>query len=261
MRLARPCVFGRLCLVLRLTLRLGRCRRRPHGCRRADQAAERQPSRRGDRGNGRGNCRSLWSAARLGLRRHLDRGRRGIIASGTLVQLLPQLGVSAAGLAARTLSFLLTIIGWSGWPSTATARHGGHSPACLVLALRHVCPERRRLAAHRVAGSLRALVRFAPHGGDTRPLFPIGSATIAAALTIDLCDHREGEKVPPRVAAVKLQLEMVEFLLEARAVTPEHSGKVIDGHADRRGSSRSAGRDRFPASREPTPSGRSRPSR
>jgi predicted MFS family arabinose efflux permease len=43
----------------------------------------------------------------------------GIVASGTLVPLLLQLGVSAAWFGVGALSLLLTVIGWSGWPSAA----------------------------------------------------------------------------------------------------------------------------------------------
>jgi predicted MFS family arabinose efflux permease len=45
----------------------------------------------------------------------------GIAASGTLVPLLLQLGVSAAWVGLGALSFLLTVIGWSGWPPAAPA--------------------------------------------------------------------------------------------------------------------------------------------
>ena len=45
----------------------------------------------------------------------------GIAASGTLVPLLLRLGVSAAWVGLGTLSFLLTVIGWSGWPRVAPA--------------------------------------------------------------------------------------------------------------------------------------------
>jgi predicted MFS family arabinose efflux permease len=45
----------------------------------------------------------------------------GIVASGTLVPLLLQLGVSAAWFGLGALSLLLTVIGWSGWPSVAPA--------------------------------------------------------------------------------------------------------------------------------------------
>src|ERR1700677_4652625 len=45
----------------------------------------------------------------------------GLAASGTLVPLLLQLGVSAAWIGLGALSFLLTIIGWSGWPPVAPA--------------------------------------------------------------------------------------------------------------------------------------------
>jgi predicted MFS family arabinose efflux permease len=45
----------------------------------------------------------------------------GIVASGTLVPLLLQLGLSAAWFGVGALSLLLTIIGWSGWPSTPPA--------------------------------------------------------------------------------------------------------------------------------------------
>jgi predicted MFS family arabinose efflux permease len=43
----------------------------------------------------------------------------GIVASGTLVPLLLQLGVSAAWFGLGALSLLLTVVGWSGWPSAA----------------------------------------------------------------------------------------------------------------------------------------------
>src|ERR1700677_905877 len=43
----------------------------------------------------------------------------GIVASGTLVPLLLQLSVRAAWFGLGALSFLLTIIGWSGWPPVA----------------------------------------------------------------------------------------------------------------------------------------------
>jgi len=45
----------------------------------------------------------------------------GIAASGTFVPLLLQLGVSAAWVGLGALSFLLTVIGWSGWPPVAPA--------------------------------------------------------------------------------------------------------------------------------------------
>ena len=45
----------------------------------------------------------------------------GIVASGTLVPLLLQVGVSAAWIGLGALSFLLMVIGWSGWPSAAPA--------------------------------------------------------------------------------------------------------------------------------------------
>ncbi|MGB7975546.1 MAG: YbfB/YjiJ family MFS transporter [Roseiarcus sp.] len=45
----------------------------------------------------------------------------GIVASGTLVPLLLQLSVSAAWFGLGALSFLLMVIGWSGWPSAAPA--------------------------------------------------------------------------------------------------------------------------------------------
>jgi predicted MFS family arabinose efflux permease len=45
----------------------------------------------------------------------------GIVASGTLVPLLLHFGVSAAWLGLGALSFLLTVIGWSGWPSVTPA--------------------------------------------------------------------------------------------------------------------------------------------
>jgi predicted MFS family arabinose efflux permease len=45
----------------------------------------------------------------------------GIVASGTLVPLLLQLGVNAAWLGLGALSLLLTVIGWSGWPSATPA--------------------------------------------------------------------------------------------------------------------------------------------
>jgi predicted MFS family arabinose efflux permease len=41
----------------------------------------------------------------------------GIVASGTLVPLLLQLGVSAAWFGLGALSLVLMVIGWSGWPS------------------------------------------------------------------------------------------------------------------------------------------------
>src|SRR5277367_1090310 len=43
----------------------------------------------------------------------------GIVASGTLVPLLLQLSVSAAWFGLGALSFILTVVGWSGWPSAA----------------------------------------------------------------------------------------------------------------------------------------------
>jgi predicted MFS family arabinose efflux permease len=43
----------------------------------------------------------------------------GIVASGTLVPLLLQLSVSAAWFGLGALSFMLTVVGWSGWPSAA----------------------------------------------------------------------------------------------------------------------------------------------
>ena len=45
----------------------------------------------------------------------------GIVASGTLVPLLLQLGLSAAWFGLGGLSLLLTVIGWSGWPSATLA--------------------------------------------------------------------------------------------------------------------------------------------
>ena len=45
----------------------------------------------------------------------------GIVASGTLVPLLLQVGVSAAWIGLGALSFLLMVIGWSGWPSAVPA--------------------------------------------------------------------------------------------------------------------------------------------
>jgi predicted MFS family arabinose efflux permease len=45
----------------------------------------------------------------------------GIAASGTLVPLLLQLGVSAAWFGLGALSLLLMVIGWSGWPPVAPA--------------------------------------------------------------------------------------------------------------------------------------------
>jgi predicted MFS family arabinose efflux permease len=45
----------------------------------------------------------------------------GIVASGTLVPLLLQLGVSAAWFGLGALSLILMVIGWSGWPSAAPA--------------------------------------------------------------------------------------------------------------------------------------------
>ena len=45
----------------------------------------------------------------------------GIAASGTLVPLLLQVGLSAAWVGLGALSFLLTVIGWSGWPPVAPA--------------------------------------------------------------------------------------------------------------------------------------------
>ena len=45
----------------------------------------------------------------------------GIVASGTLVPLLLQLGISAAWVGLGALSFLLMVIGWSGWPSVGPA--------------------------------------------------------------------------------------------------------------------------------------------
>jgi predicted MFS family arabinose efflux permease len=41
----------------------------------------------------------------------------GVVASGTLVPLLLQIGVRAAWFGVGALSLLLTVIGWSGWPS------------------------------------------------------------------------------------------------------------------------------------------------
>jgi predicted MFS family arabinose efflux permease len=50
----------------------------------------------------------------------------GVVTSGTLSPLLLQLGVSAAWFGLGALSFLLLVVGWSGWPSatpaTASAR-------------------------------------------------------------------------------------------------------------------------------------------
>src|ERR1700734_1141100 len=45
----------------------------------------------------------------------------GIVASGTLVPLLLQLSVRAAGFGLGALSLLLMVIGWSGWPSAPPA--------------------------------------------------------------------------------------------------------------------------------------------
>jgi predicted MFS family arabinose efflux permease len=45
----------------------------------------------------------------------------GIVASGTLVPLLLQLSVRAAWFGLGALSFLLLVVGWSGWPSAAPA--------------------------------------------------------------------------------------------------------------------------------------------
>ena len=45
----------------------------------------------------------------------------GIAASGTLVPVLLQLGVSAAWVGLGALSLLLTVVGWSGWPSATPA--------------------------------------------------------------------------------------------------------------------------------------------
>jgi predicted MFS family arabinose efflux permease len=56
----------------------------------------------------------------------------GIVASGTLVPLLLQLGLSAAWFGLGALSLLLMVIGWSGWPSvplaTAPVRHVAAPP-------------------------------------------------------------------------------------------------------------------------------------
>jgi predicted MFS family arabinose efflux permease len=56
----------------------------------------------------------------------------GIVASGTLVPLLLQLGLSAAWFGLGALSLLLMVIGWSGWPSappaTAPVRHAAAPP-------------------------------------------------------------------------------------------------------------------------------------
>jgi predicted MFS family arabinose efflux permease len=56
----------------------------------------------------------------------------GIVASGTLVPLLLQLGLSAAWFGLGALSLLLMVIGWSGWPSappaTAPVRHATAPP-------------------------------------------------------------------------------------------------------------------------------------
>ena len=60
-------------------------------------------------------------AARPGRRRHLHGVGAGIAASGTLVPLLLRVGVSAAWVGLGALSFLLTVIGWSGWPRAAPA--------------------------------------------------------------------------------------------------------------------------------------------
>jgi len=57
----------------------------------------------------------------------------GIVASGTLVPLLLQLGVSAAWLGLGALSFLLTVIGWSGWPSATPATAPGRQLAAPLL--------------------------------------------------------------------------------------------------------------------------------
>src|SRR5690606_13329540 len=45
----------------------------------------------------------------------------GVVASGTLVPLLLQLGLTQAWLALGGLSFVLTWLAWSGWPPPATA--------------------------------------------------------------------------------------------------------------------------------------------
>jgi predicted MFS family arabinose efflux permease len=61
----------------------------------------------------------------------------GIVASGTLVPLLLQLGLSAAWFGLGALSLLLMVIGWSGWPSaplaTAPVRHVAAPPPLLAL--------------------------------------------------------------------------------------------------------------------------------
>jgi predicted MFS family arabinose efflux permease len=71
----------------------------------------------------------------------------GIVASGTLVPLLLQLGVSAAWFGLGALSLLLTVIGWSGWPSTTPAS----APA-------------RKLAAPRLPALLSLYVMYALNG-------------------------------------------------------------------------------------------------
>lgn len=58
----------------------------------------------------------------------------GIALSGTLVPLLLQQGLRATWLGLGTLSLLLTIIAWAGWPrasetSLAPSRHTAHAPA------------------------------------------------------------------------------------------------------------------------------------
>jgi predicted MFS family arabinose efflux permease len=64
----------------------------------------------------------------------------GIVASGTLVPLLLQLGVSAAWFGLGALSFLLMIIGWSGWPSAPPATAPARKRAAPRLpALRSLC--------------------------------------------------------------------------------------------------------------------------
>jgi hypothetical protein len=57
----------------------------------------------------------------LGWRGNLHGRWRRIVASGTLVPLLLQLGASAAWLGLGALSLVLMLIGWSGWPSVSPA--------------------------------------------------------------------------------------------------------------------------------------------
>jgi predicted MFS family arabinose efflux permease len=60
----------------------------------------------------------------------------GVVASGTLVPLLLQFGVSAAWFGLGALSLLLMVIGWSGWPSVPPAPPARQNPPPRSPALR-----------------------------------------------------------------------------------------------------------------------------